>query len=318
MRRVTHPVQGFLAALGAVAVLSIMDAVMKHLVLAIGIVAVSVWRAVANLAISAGLYLPGRRKWPNRKTLWIHVARSVVVTIMAVLFFWGIGRVPLAQAIALTFIAPLIAMVLAPLFLNERLAGRSIAGALAALTLHEKIGSRSIAGSIVAFAGVLTIVLGQVRAEVSHDVLLGTGAIIGSALCYAVNIVLMRHQALAARPLEITFFQSLVVTILWLAVVPFLGLPLWPEAHWWLWIVIAAVMSTTGALLFAFAYARAEASYLAVTEYSAFLWASALGWLVFHERVTGYTLAGALLIVGGCLLASRRIRTATAEMEVAA
>ena len=77
MRRVTHPVQGFLAALGAVAVLSIMDAVMKHLVLAIGIVAVSVWRAVANLAISAGLYLPGRRKWPNRKTLWIHVARSV-------------------------------------------------------------------------------------------------------------------------------------------------------------------------------------------------------------------------------------------------
>ncbi len=50
MNRVAqHPVQGFLAALAAVAVLSIMDAVMKHLVLAIGIVAVSVWRAVANL-----------------------------------------------------------------------------------------------------------------------------------------------------------------------------------------------------------------------------------------------------------------------------
>ena len=37
----------------------------------------------------------------------------LVVTVMAGLFFWGIGRVPLAQAIALTFIAPLIALLLA-------------------------------------------------------------------------------------------------------------------------------------------------------------------------------------------------------------
>ena len=46
-----------------------MDAVMKHLVLAIGIFAVSVWRAFANLALSAGLYLPRRRTWPSRRTL---------------------------------------------------------------------------------------------------------------------------------------------------------------------------------------------------------------------------------------------------------
>src|SRR6476619_3172449 len=123
-----------------------MDAVMKHLVIAIGIVAVSIWRAVANLIISGGLYLPRRRSWPSRKILWIHVSRSVVVTVMAVLFFWGIGRVPLAQAIALTFIAPLIALV------------------LAALTLGEHIGSRSIIGSVTAFAGVLIIVFGQATA----------------------------------------------------------------------------------------------------------------------------------------------------------
>ena len=62
------------------------------------------------------------------RTLRIHVVRGVVVTVMAVLFFWGIGRVPLAQAIALTFIAPLIAMLLAPLFLDEASArGRSSA-----------------------------------------------------------------------------------------------------------------------------------------------------------------------------------------------
>ena len=41
------------------------------------------------------------------------------------------------------------------------------------------------------------------------------------------------------------------------------------------------------------------------TEYSGFLWASLMGWLVFRERVSLYTLAGAVLIVGGCLIAAR-------------
>jgi S-adenosylmethionine uptake transporter len=67
--------------------------------------------------------------------------------------------------------------------------------------------------------------------------------------------------------------------------------------------------------LFAWGYARAEASYLAVTEYSAFLWASALGWIVFQERVSWYTVAGAAAIVGGCLLAARAKPAVPPEMD---
>ena len=300
MNRVAQrPVQAFIAALGAVAVLSSMDAVMKHLVIAIGIIAVSVWRSIANLAISSALYLPLRSRSPSRQTLRIHVARGIVVTVMAFLFFWGIGRVPLAQGIALTFIAPLIALLLAALFLDEQ------------------IGPRSILGSIVAFAGVVVIVLGQARAQLGPDVLLGTAAILGSALCYAANIVLMRHQALAAKPLEINFFQSLTVMALWLLALPFVGLPQWPGSQS-AWVLVAALMSTCGTLLFAFGYARGEASYLAVTEYSGFLWASALGWIVFREPVSAYTLAGAVMIVGGCLIAVRGKLIAPPEINAAA
>jgi drug/metabolite transporter (DMT)-like permease len=298
-RVVQHPIQAFVAALAAVGILSIMDAVMKALVLGIGIYAVSIFRSLVGFVFAGGLYLPRRLPWPGRATLKIHVARGVIVTVMAFLFFWGIGRVPLAQAIALTFIAPLIAMMLAALF------------------LHEKIGRRSIAGSAAAFVGVLVIVLGQARAEFGSEVLLGSVAIIGSALCYACNIVLMRHQALAAKPLEITFFQSLTVLVLWLAAIPFAGLPDVPPAHWNMWIVVAAAMSTAGALLFAWGYARAEASYLAVTEYSAFLWAAACGWIVFREPVSIYTIAGAALIVGGCIFAARSKMKAPGEVEVA-
>jgi S-adenosylmethionine uptake transporter len=298
-RVVQHPVRGFLTALAAVAVLSIMDAVMKHLVLVIGIVAVSVWRSATNLAISSAIYLPRRLRRPDRKTLLVHIIRGADVTVMAALFFWGIGRVPLAQSIALTFIAPLIAMLLAALFLDER------------------IGPRSILGSVVAFGGVVIIVVGQARANVGSGVLLGIAAIIGSVLCYAGNIVLMRRQALAAKPLEINFFQSLTVMALWLLAIPVAGLPAWPDGQW-TWILVASLLSTAGTLLFAWAYARGPASYLAATEYSAFLWASLMGWLVFHERVSIFTLAGAILIVGGCLIAARGRRSDPPEIDVTA
>ena len=294
-----HPVQAFAVALAAVSVLSIMDALMKHLVLAIGIIAFSLWRALANLGISATLYLPRRKSWPTGKTLRIHIARGVVVTVMAFLFFWGIGRVHLAQAIALTFIAPLIALLLAWAFLDE------------------KIGKLSVVGSLLAFGGVIVIVVGQAQNSLSEDALLGTAAIIGSALTYAVNIVLMRHQAVAARPLEINFFQSLTIMVLWAAALSIVGLPALPKGQW-TWILLAAALSTSGTLLFAWAYARGEASYLAATEYSGFLWASALGWFFFSERVTGFTLVGALLIVAGCLLASRGKRAILPEIDVAA
>ena len=67
---------------------------------------------------------------------------------------------------------------------------------------------------MLAFAGVIVIVVGQAQARTAPGVLLGIAAIIGSALCYAVNIVLMRQQAVAAKPLEINFFQALAVALM--------------------------------------------------------------------------------------------------------
>jgi S-adenosylmethionine uptake transporter len=84
-----------------------------------------------------------------------------------------------------------------------------------------------------------------------------------------------------------------------------------------MWVVVASIMSTAGGLLFSWAYARAEASYLAVTEYSGFLWAAACGWFFFGEGVSLYTAAGAALIVGGCFVAARGRVNAPGEVEVA-
>ena len=292
------PAYAFLVGTVGIALFSAMDAVMKGLVLAIGAYATMLWRSFASVGLSGLMYLPGRTAWPSRPVLQLHIMRGLLSTVMGLLFFWGIGRVPLAQAIALAFIAPLIALY------------------LAAVLLHETVGPRTVGASLTAFGGVLVILLGQARADLGQEALLGSAAILLSAVCYAVNIILMRRQSLAAKPLEIGFFQNLTVGVALLAALPLIGTSV-PPAEQWPWLVVAAGLSTFSLLLLSWAYARAEASYLAATEYTAFLWAALFGWLMFEEPLSPYTLAGALLIVAGCLLAARRPQEVDPHLEAA-
>ena len=116
---------------------------------------------------------------------------------MAGLFFWGIGRVHLAQALALTFIAPLISLLLAALFLGEQVGKRR-----SRVTGGVRWASGSSSGARRAPIG-----RGRAARQRRHH---RFRPLLRS------NIVMMRRQALAAKPLEINFFQSLTVMTMWL------------------------------------------------------------------------------------------------------
>jgi S-adenosylmethionine uptake transporter len=292
-------ITAFLVGMIGIALFAIMDAVMKGLVLALGTYATLLWRSFVGVGLAGALFAANRPQWPARATLNIHLTRGAVSTVMGVLFFWGLARVPLAQAIALAFIAPLIALV------------------LAAAMLGERVEKRTVGASLVAFGGVAVIFIGQAQADLGREAMLGSLAIVLSALLYALNLILMRRQSQASGPAEAAFFQNVTVSALLLAALPVIGTSM-PAAEHWPWILLAALLSTASLLLLSWAYARAEASYLAATEYSSFLWAMLLGWLVFGERVSPYTLAGAALIVAGCFLAARRPEEVRPGLEVAA
>ena len=287
----------FVGSLG-IATFSGMDAVMKGLVIALGIYPTMLWRMLSGVAMSGALFA-ARPSWPSRSTMRIHLFRGALTFVMAMLFFWGLARVPLAQAIALAFIAPLISLFLAAAFLGET------------------IGRKTIGASLVAFAGVVLIFIGQAQADLGREALLGSIAILVSAICYAVNIILMRSQAQVAGPIEIAFFQNIIVAALLVAAWPIFGGADFPPFDQIPFILLAAFLSTASLLLLSWAYARAEASYLAATEYTSFLWAMAFGWLIFGEGVSLFTLAGAALIVAGCFLAARRPEECSPSLEAA-
>jgi S-adenosylmethionine uptake transporter len=217
----------------------------------------------------------------------------VLSAVMAILFFWGLARVPLAQGVALVFVAPLIALY------------------LAAIILKERIQRRAILASALGFAGVLVILMGQARAELGPEALRGSIAILVSASLYAYNIILMRQQAQVARPMEIAFFMSAIMTTCFLFAAPVLAVP--PPAAELPWVFTAALLAFASLMLLSWAYARAEAQYLAPVEYTAFIWAALLGVLVFAEPVRPLTIFGAAMIVIACIFAAGRTSTPIAD-----
>jgi len=290
------PIAFGVAALG-IAVFSMMDAVMKGLSLEIGVYNALLWRTMAGAAIGAAVFFGRRSPWPGREAMRAHLTRGILSVPMAVLFFWGLARVPMAQAIALAFVSPLIALY------------------LAAILLKEKIERRAILASLLGFAGVVVIFSGQAEADFGPEAFMGSISILASAGLYAYNIILMRRQALLAGPTEIAFFVSLIMTVCFLFAAPLLAAV--PAAEHLPGIVGAALLAFASLILLSWAYARAEAQHLAPVEYTSFIWAALLGFLVFGEKVLPLTLVGAAMIIVACLIAaSRRQRIADPETGI--
>ena len=83
-------------------------------------------------------------------------------------------------------------------------------------------------------------------------------------------------------------------------------------------VAASAAIGSASAFALAWAYGRAEAQLLSMVEYTAFIWAAILGYVVFSEQVSGYTVAGAGLIIIGCLVAVRGSIAPAPQTEAAA
>lgn len=294
-RSITLP---FAAACLGIALFSAMDAAMKGVAIVIGAYNAMLWRALIGAGVSGAVFFARRTPLPAKGAMRLHLLRGAITAVMAVLFFWGVVRVPLAEAIAISFIAPLLALYLAAVMLGERIRGGAIVG------------------SLLGLAGVGIILVARARGDFGPEALPGALAVLGSAVLYALNIVLMRKQALVAKPLEVAFFQSLTTFGFLCIAAPLLAV--WPAGGQLPALTLSALLALTSLFLLSWAYGRAEAQALIAVEYTAFGWAALFGWLVYGEAITWAVLAGTALIIIGCIVAARQGKAAEdVRMEAA-
>jgi S-adenosylmethionine uptake transporter len=235
-------------------------------------------------AIYAGWARPG---WPTRDAVLFNGLRACVIVVTATTFFFGLGRLPLADAIALGFISPVLTALFGGLILGER--------------LDWRIGVALAAG----FVGMLMIVGGRLgTTSLTDEAMIGAIAVLISAVGYALNIILLRHRATRDPLAQIILFQNLGPALI-------LAIPML-----WVWTKptladfgLFALLGTLGVVahtMLAHAFARIEAARLAPVGYVTLVWGVLFGFLFFAEVPGLTTLAGALLIVVGTLVTQRR------------
>mgnify|MGYP001164216631 CR=1 FL=1 len=285
MKQSTHfPV--FLALLG-VLLFSLLDTVMKAQALAMGTYSAMFWRMVFGVLFALLLFSRGGIRPIAGKALKIHILRAALTALMTYLFFFSLTRIPLAQAIGLSFIAPIISLF------------------LAAPLLGERIQSNAKIAATLGFMGVVVVVGGELLSLNADSDLLGLSAVLLFALLYALYLILQRKHSLMASPIEIVFYQNIMVFgILLLGAPFFVTLP--TNAGQWGGAAFAAASAMASLALMSMAYRRAEIQKLTSIEYTAFIWGALFGWLFFGEGLTLQTILGTGLIVAGCLANLRR------------
>lgn len=275
-----------------------MDATIKFLAQTNHVLIVAFGRYLFGAVFSYAIYLRAGAP-PISAEMWrAHGLRGFVIATCAVTFFWALSVLPLAEAVTLSFIYPL----LAPF--------------VAAIVLKERIRPASVICAGIGFAGVIIAMQGAPSEAESPQHDLGVIAVLVSAFFFSIAMVLLRERSQKdGAPivgLMTSFFPGVIL------VLPTLVFATPPVLSTWPFFLLMGALAAVFMYLMARAYARAEAQQLAPIHYTELIWASAIGYLIFQEVPRMEIYMGAALIVAACLWAAydeRRISKLKPELH---
>ncbi len=274
-----------LRALLGIALLTVMDAVIKAQMQDHSFIVALFMRFAMGGVCALVVLAIVRPPAPTRDSLIGNSIRVPVVVLTAGSFFYSISVLPLAEALTLSFLAPVFVALLGGVLLKEKMDAR----------IWQALG--------FGVAGMLVMVWPRLQGQVSGAGL-GVAAALFSAVAYAFNLILLRRIALKEHPAVIVAFQNCGPALLLAVPAALVFVPL--SAADLLIYLAAGALGVAGHLTLTSAFARAEASRLAPLEYTALIWASLLGYAFFDEVPLITTYAGAVLIVAGAIAISRK------------
>jgi drug/metabolite transporter (DMT)-like permease len=258
--------------------LSSLDAIGKIVVSESGLV-LFVWaRCVGQVIISMPLAyaFAGPKFWQTQKP-GLQLTRSVLLLLTVILFFGGIQWLPLAEASAISFTAPLWVAL------------------LTGLTLSERVARADWIVAAIGFSGILLIV--RPGTEIFHPAAL---LIAGMAFFNAIYQLLTRRLT-SDHPFTTFFYSGIVGAIISSGALAYVGLPEFITLKTMLALATAGIFGGLGHLLYVLAFYRATPSALTPFVYFQMLWAIGFGWLIFHQLPDTIALTGMGIIVGSGL-----------------
>lgn len=287
---------GIICALGGSAVLSVNDVSVKFLSGGYALHQVILTRSLIGMTVLLVMMAAGGNLHAMRtRQLPLHLLRMGCVVLSNLLYFSGLAALPLADAVAIAFVSPLLIT------------------AFSVLLLGEQVGSRRWAAVAAGLLGV--VVMTRPGAGVVQPAAL---LVLGSAVFYALMQMLTRRMAATKSAMTMSFYVQLafiaVSAAMGLAVgdgrfatqsdasLAFLLRPwVWPNAADWLPFLATGVAVALGGLLISQAYRLSPAALVAPFEYAAMPMAIFWGVVVFHHWPDRTATIGIALICGAGL-----------------
>ncbi len=248
---------------------------------------------MAPFILSLGLSLRvTRRQWLPL------ILRALLLLFATFCFITAIRVMPLADALAIVFVAPFIVLLFGKFYLGE------------------DVGPRRIGACFVGFVGVLFVIQPSFAA-------FGAVALIplGTAVAFAFYILVTRGLSKRMHPVVLQFHTGLVASFFCIPVL-FLAQgsgsdlldPVWPAGIAWLWLFGAGFFATVSHLMMTYALSLAPSATLAPLQYFELPVATLFGYLVFHDFPNALSLIGIAIIIGAGLYMIHRERVTARQL----
>jgi drug/metabolite transporter (DMT)-like permease len=228
-----------------------------------------------------------------------HVWRASAGVVAMILSFEAIARLPIADATALSYAAPLMTT------------------ALAVVLLGEKVRAYRWLAVVVGLAGVVVVLsphLTFAPAAGGMRELIGVACAVSAAFFVALAMIAVRSLTKTEATRTIVLYFTLVSSLVGLATLPFgWVVPSWPDAAM---LVSIGLIGGVAQLFMTQSYGYADASVIAPFEYATMIWTLIAGVLVFDEVPAPVVVAGmAVIIASGVMIILRERRLGIARPE---
>lgn len=213
-----------------------------------------------------------------------HVFRGVIGTAAMGFMFGALAFLPLPEATALNYAAPLLVVIFAAMFLGE------------------DVRAFRLISVMVGLIGVLIVLSPRFSTDadaLTNAHMLGAVLAISGAICTALAQIFIRQLATEERTAVIVFWFSVTSSILALVTIPF-GWA-WPDGGTLALLIGTGLLGGVAQILLTSAYRFAPASVVAPFEYASMLLALLIGYFAFQEVPTLIMLAGAAIVIAAGL-----------------
>jgi len=298
-----RPLLGIALKLSGTVLLAGMAALVKVLSTKYPIMEIAFFRSVFGLLTVVVLILASRERlgWLRSKHPWAHVRRGMVGVGGLATTFLTLSLLPLADATALSFSAPLFLVMFAIPLLGER------------------VGIYRLSAVAIGFVGVVMIAQPHVTGgEGVTPQPLGVAVGVLAAVLIALAQIALRFAGRTERTYTTVFYFSLSCALISALALPF-G---WTNPDWggFTLLALTGLLGGVSQLCFTQSYRYADATALASFDYATLVWALFIGLIFFDEFPTAMVIGGALIVIASGLFIvfrerylARLRRTALAE-----